>query len=936
MSKANIKYWNGSKWIDTVIRTTSDAVADKTKNDRSLTESLEKLADDITSARTSSIGHTDTELALAKKDLGDKIEDLKNAVADIGLYEIVTTSLETIPPSTIKTNKIYLLKDSTAAEDSKNKYFEYAYINNTWELMGSTTLEEAGGSVVTSRFNIMNGEGLGSIQQKSWKKLNPDDPDGTEQEVIGGTAEGDNSVAFNKDTFAYQNSSAAFGGGSKAGLSEAEFNELYTITIDDLGTRIPKYISDLSPTISYNLGLGKVPGTNNYIVASYSKPNATGESYIYTTSTGASRTILKGELNKFNAVEPRQGYPYALSWSFAFATGEVNEALGRGSFAANYHNTVKGEFAAAFGHDQEISENGKHGFASGQDNKVHAKAGFAANAGNVVNHQFAALFGEQNKSGSTNQTIVGQFNRYDKFNPGSWDCIQEGDSPTIKGTGYSMVPFSNPSANPKNYTIFDASAPDDPGDANVAFGVGTAELDGARHTAFRVFKDSTIEHRVRYAKNSSANTLRKKVFKTDTDGRIKIYEEPVESLNPIRKKEFDKLNNDLVSARLTSTNNGRTIVLTTTNRSGTTNNTQFDLVNFTHSKAFIDAELLKISTNASDALTKANTLEQSVKTNASDIAINTDNIETLNTNHSALIRRVDILEKNSSGNSGGTVVAMTGSEIAGAINLKNGLRLVEEGTGDNKTFFIDLNKDYKDYLDDKLYDAPYIYDFSVLSGNVYEVGTAVTVSRIYKYSVMYNSNVKPGSTLTLTRSANTTVLGDGDTNKIWNVENTAGGSNIGLTTSETLIPTAAGKVTFTLEGTNSRNATFSATNDIYFRLPYFYGIKKTNTDGTINTSMSNYTKATNANGSVDLVNFNAVSSFNFSCSTGEDGGKLLFFFPQQINTIFSGGFEVSITERSQKTVTITSENNTITADYWVYETEELDPNVNLDLTVNIR
>lgn len=68
----------------------------------------------------------------AEKTNADAIESLRTQVngLDLSLYIIA----DSLPTSDIKTNKIYLVRNASGADN--NIYTEYAYINNAWEKIG--------------------------------------------------------------------------------------------------------------------------------------------------------------------------------------------------------------------------------------------------------------------------------------------------------------------------------------------------------------------------------------------------------------------------------------------------------------------------------------------------------------------------------------------------------------------------------------------------------------------------------------------------------------------------------------------------------------------------------------------------------------------------------------------------------------------------------
>lgn len=60
--------------------------------------------------------------------------DTSDITIDLSLFIIPTNN--TLPTSDINPNKIYLIKDTGAPDDSGNVYVEYMYINDAWEKLG--------------------------------------------------------------------------------------------------------------------------------------------------------------------------------------------------------------------------------------------------------------------------------------------------------------------------------------------------------------------------------------------------------------------------------------------------------------------------------------------------------------------------------------------------------------------------------------------------------------------------------------------------------------------------------------------------------------------------------------------------------------------------------------------------------------------------------
>lgn len=77
-------------------------------------------------------------------------EDTSDITIDLSLFIIPANN--TLPTSDINPNKIYLIKDVGAPEDSHNVYVEYMYINSAWEKLGEykSDVDLAGYLTITS------------------------------------------------------------------------------------------------------------------------------------------------------------------------------------------------------------------------------------------------------------------------------------------------------------------------------------------------------------------------------------------------------------------------------------------------------------------------------------------------------------------------------------------------------------------------------------------------------------------------------------------------------------------------------------------------------------------------------------------------------------------------------------------------------------------
>lgn len=88
--------------------------------------------------------------------------DTSDITIDLSLFIIPTNN--TLPTSDINPNKIYLIKDTGAPDDSGNVYVEYMYINDAWEKLGEykSDVDLSGYLTITSAERTYVKQELGS------------------------------------------------------------------------------------------------------------------------------------------------------------------------------------------------------------------------------------------------------------------------------------------------------------------------------------------------------------------------------------------------------------------------------------------------------------------------------------------------------------------------------------------------------------------------------------------------------------------------------------------------------------------------------------------------------------------------------------------------------------------------------------------------------
>lgn len=247
---------------------------------------------------------------------------------------------------------------------------------------------------------------------------------------------GDYSVALNKDTKAYQNSSMAIGGGTQAGMTEEDFFELYTLTPD----KFPEPTTSLPQGNHYQKYMPvnqSVSGYTGEYCALYKYEN--GKLY-YTHVNYANNSVFPGIYtpeeclrSNYTEVEDAQGSSYDSSYSFAFAGGALSKAYERHTFAFGSSTIAKGRNAVAFnsntiasglssfatgiGPDEiyvlangEVGARGRVSFVEGKVTDATGEAAHAGGAFTKASGDYSFAFGYRTQATNTYSMSIGESN----------------------------------------------------------------------------------------------------------------------------------------------------------------------------------------------------------------------------------------------------------------------------------------------------------------------------------------------------------------------------------------------------------------------------------------------------------------------------------------------------------------------------------------------
>ena len=206
-----------------------------------------------------------------------------------------------------------------------------------------------------------------------------------------------------------------------------------------------------------------------------------------------------------------------------------------------------------------------------------------------------------------------------------------------------------------------------------------------------------------------------------------------------------------------------------------------------------------------------------------------------------------------------------------------------------KNGMMSLNKDYIEYLDNQLYPWPEISIFDV-QNNSFEVGTSQpTGSFSHKET---NVDYIEGS---LTLTADGDVILD-------KIQPSAAGKSITIIYATILEEKS---ITYKLSGVNTKETEFSSTYTVSFYFPSFIGA----------------VSSSSVSGSDVLSSFRKIpkSSLSGSIKIDTDNEYAYFISTKSINSIKSGGFDVSYTKLDNVNIDI----NGVSTSYNVYRTNEI-------------
>jgi hypothetical protein len=311
---------------------------------------------------------------------------------------------------------------------------------NIWDADTKANVSELTNYLKKADFNLENGNGNGSIKQKGTVtvggysgniKAQAQGPasvalnglyqprQGLKPESDGVIAAGPGSLAGGKDTKAYQACSFAFGGGNKAGLTEAEFNAKYSSGKDPHGkTYAESYSFATAEGVTTKATGYAAHAENESTEATGHRSHASGQE---TEATG-DRSFATGY--KTNATNQN-----------SFTMGEETDATGINSLAGGFNSTSSAYCSLAFGENCEATNN--DAVATGYYTQANGKYSFAAGRACQAFGEGTVTVGRSNKTIVDYQFVCGTY--CEENTPDALFVVGNGKDTNNRGNAFEVL-----------------------------------------------------------------------------------------------------------------------------------------------------------------------------------------------------------------------------------------------------------------------------------------------------------------------------------------------------------------------------------------------------------------------------------------------------------------------------------------------------------------
>lgn len=409
-------------------------------------------------------------------------------------------------------NKVTILNPPVDATDATNR----GYVDDSIKAhFTSLNIENStGNSSLRQKYSVndvdygavASGENATAFGGKRYNKLTDDNrtptsAEGNQSFAAGASshAYGDYAIAMAKDNKSYQAASFTVGGGNRTGRTEAEFNDFYWDSVNNVGLH------------------GGSKDANGNIIDTYGDTYA--ESYSFGGTFGEVNinrgrdSIVGGIGNKVDALQSVVAGDRNVS-----ITGAKHIVAGFNNNVTDVNNTVNGDSNTVAGPDNIVG---------GYKNNVNGLANTINGANNTAEGDYNLIEGQANITASRSSTIVGYKNAIGYTRDDNLSNAQK----TILEVRDEFVAGAGNTASHGNGGLIGLGLKTGRNE-QVAIGVAN---EGKSDTVFEVGNGSYIQD----ASGAIHVTSRKNAFEVLTDGRAKVQTAPKDNDDVVRFEEID-------------------------------------------------------------------------------------------------------------------------------------------------------------------------------------------------------------------------------------------------------------------------------------------------------------------------------------------------------------------------------------------------------------
>lgn len=411
-------------------------------------------------------------------------------------------------------NKVTVLNPPVDATDATNR--DYVDDSIKSHFTGLNIENSTGNSSLRQKYTVndvdygavASGENATAFGGKRYNKLTdanrtPTSAEGNQSFAAGASshAYGDYAIAMAKDNKSYQAASFTVGGGNQTGRTEAEFNDFYWDSVNNVG-----------------LHGGSKDATGN-IIDAYGDTYA--DSYSFSGTFGEVNvnrgrdSIVGGIGNKVDALQSIVAGDRNVS-----ITGAKHIVAGFNNNVTDVNNTVNGDSNTVAGPDNIVG---------GYKNNINGLANIINGANNTAEGDYNLIEGQANITASRSSTIVGYANAIGYTRDNNLSNAQK----TALEVRDEFVAGAGNTASHGNGGLIGLGLKTG---KNEQVAVGTAN-EGKSDTVFEVGNGSYTQD----ASGAIHITNRKNAFEVLSDGRAKVQTAPKDNNDVVRFEEINDI-----------------------------------------------------------------------------------------------------------------------------------------------------------------------------------------------------------------------------------------------------------------------------------------------------------------------------------------------------------------------------------------------------------